>query len=373
MKKVCILQNGLARGGTDTFVRNLTKGLDKSKYEVTIVNPANAHGSVIGEEKLKAANISIYHTTPLHSLKNKLKHLRQLYVFLKKEKFDVFQTNIDLFNGPNLFVAKLAKVHVRICHSHNTFQNKELRFGRTFSLRIYQAFMRWLCWNYSNRRCGCSKEAMDFLYKDRKWADSSYPQIINNGIDLRKFFKKIDVANKKKELNLNPDRKLIVTIGHLIDQKNPMFIAQLFSDYCKQNNDTDLVWVGKGPLKNQVLEILRNEGREDRVHFFEDRGDVDEILKCCDIFILPSKFEGLGIVAIEAQASGLPTLVSNKVPEETDCGAVRYLPIDQGTEIWIETINDILNGKLSLKIDERKLNEFSIENMVKQMSEVFES
>lgn len=373
MKKVCILQNGLLRGGTDTFVRNLSRGLDKSKYQITIVNPLNASESVIGEDELIADGISIYHTTPLNSLKNKIMHLRQLYKFLKKEKFDVFQTNIDLFNGPNLLVAKLAGVPVRCCHSHNTLQNKELRLGRTFSVRSYQALMRWLCWNFSNRRCGCSRDAMDFLYKDRKWEDSAYPQIINNGIDLKKFSKKIDVENKKKELNLNPNKKHIVTIGHLIDQKNPLFIAQLFSDLCKKNNDTDLVWIGKGPLKEQVLEILRKGKCVERVHFLENRNDVDEILKCCDIFILPSNFEGLGIVAIEAQAAGLPSLVSDKVPAETDCGAVKYLTINQGTEIWIETIDDIISSKLSLKIDEKKLNEFSIENMVKQMSEVFVS
>lgn len=373
MKKVCILQNGLARGGTDTFVRNLSRGLDKSKYQVTIVNPSNSLGSVIGEDDLIAEGIQIYHTTPLRGFRNKIKHLCQLYKFLKKEKFDVFQTNIDLFNGPNLLVARLAGVPLRSCHSHNTMQNKELKEGSKLSIRSYQSVMRWLCWSFSNRRCGCSKDAMEFLYKDKKWWNSAYPQVINNGIDLKKFSKKINVEKKMNELNLNPNKKFIITIGHLINQKNPLFIAQLFSDFCKQNEDTDLIWVGNGSLKNHVIEVLRNGGCEDRVHFLENRRDVDEILKCCDIFILPSNFEGLGIVAIEAQATGLPTLLSDKVPSEADCGAVKYLPINQGTGIWIDTIDDILSGKLSLKIDEKKLNEFSIENMVKQMSLVFES
>lgn len=373
MKKVCILQNGLARGGTDTFVRNLSKGLDKSKYQVTIVNPAKSPGSVIGEEELIANGIAIYHTTPLVGIKNKIKHLWQLYRFFKKERLDVFQTNIDLFNGPNLFVAKLAGVPIRCCHSHNTMQNKELNSGRTFSIRTYQKVMRWLCWKFSNRRCGCSANAMEFLYKNKKWQNSSYPQIINNGIDVKKFSHKIDVKKKKDELNLIDDRRIIVTIGHLIDQKNPLFIAQLFSDFCKQNKDTDLIWVGKGVLKEQVMEILRKGGCENRVLFLENRNDIDEILQCADMFILPSNFEGLGIVAIESQAAGLPTLLSDKVPSEADCGAVKYLPIDHGTEIWIRAINDVLEGKLSLKVDERKLREFSIENMVNQMSQVFES
>lgn len=373
MKKVCILQNGLAFGGTDTFVRNLSRGLDKAKYQVTIVNPANATGSVVGEDELIADGISIYHTTPLNSFKNKIKHLYQLYKFLKMEKFDVFQTNIDLFNGPNLLVARLAGVPIRCCHSHNTLQNKTLRRGFSLSIRVYQTLMRWLCWNFSNRRCGCSEDAMDFLFKNKNWRNTSYPQIINNGIDIKRFSTVIDVRKKKEELGIGFDRKIIITIGHLIDQKNPLFIAQLFSDFCKQNNNTDLIWVGKGMLKEPVFEILRSSGSNERVHFLEDRNDIDEMLQCSDVFILPSNFEGLGIVAVEAQAAGLPTLVSDKVPKETDCGGVKYLPIDQGTEIWIKTLRDILSGGLYMKINEDKLNEYSIENMAKQMSKVFES
>ncbi len=371
MKKVCILQNGLARGGTDTFVRNLAKGLDKEEYDVTIVNTSSVPECTIGEKELEQCGIKLFHTTPPTGLFNIVKHLLQLYKFLKKEKFDIFQTNIDLFNGPNLFVAFFAGVPVRECHSHNALQQRELSKGLALSTRFYQRLMRWMCWNFSNRRCGCSRMANEFLFKGKDWGNGDYPHIINNGIDLDRFKINVNKDNKLKELKL-PDKKFILTVGHLIPQKNPLFIAELFSDFCEENDEYDLIWVGNGILKDEVIKIIEKRGVRSRVHFFDNRDDINEIMNCADVFILPSNFEGLGIVAIEAQACQLPVLLSNKIPNEADCGLAEYLPIDQGTRIWIRRILEILRGESLLKLDKNKLSRFSTQYMVEQMMEVFE-
>lgn len=371
MKKVCILQNGLARGGTDTFVVNLCKGLDKSKFDITVINSApDKNNCYVREPEVLAAGVRIYHPYPF--VYSKLRYFWQLYKFLKKEKFDVFQTNIDLFNGPNLLVAQLAGVPLRCCHSHNSNQPIQLVKGNTLAVRAYQVMMRWMCWSFSNRRCGCSKLAMEFIFKGKDWHKGSYPKIINNGIDLDLFKKSIDVEKKKRSLGLTAKYHLI-TVGHIKPQKNPLFIAHLFADLCNAKNDCDLIWVGDGVLKKEVQDILKAEGIESRVHFFDNRSDVSEILRCADCFILPSAFEGLGIVAIEAQASGLPCLLSDKVPEEVDCGTVDFLPIDRGTNIWADAITKVIERKKIYKLNIEKLNQFSIENMVSQMEELFNS
>ncbi len=372
MKKICILQNGLARGGTDTFVRNLSVGLVKRGYKVTIVNTASDPKFQIGEEELKKQGVNIFHTNPLTGAKNKIKHLYHLYEFLKRENFDVFQTNIDLFNGPNLLIANLAGVSVRCCHSHNGMQQKELRQGATLPVRIYQKIMRSLIWYNSNRRCGCSELAMEFLFKGYDWRKGSYPKVISNGIDIDRFNIDINVHEKLKELGLKSG-KYILTVGHLIPQKNSLFIAQIFSDFCKSNKDCDLIWVGKGELKAQVEGVLKNGNCIDRVHFFDNRNDIDEIMNCSDLFILPSSFEGLPVVSIESQASGMPTLLSDRITTESNCGLAKFLPINKGTGIWIKEIEKILDGNCDMKIDNEKLSKFSTDYMVTQMEEVFKS
>lgn len=168
MKKVCILQNSLNYGGTDTFVINLCEGLVKDGYSVTVV--LSMDKDVIGARlhDLQATGAQLVWTCSLNNTKAKIRHLSLLYKELKKTKYDVFQTNIDLFNGPNMFIAWLAGVPIRECHSHNSQQGKELRSGRKLSVRLYQGIMRWLCWKFSNRRCGCSEDALEFLFGN-KW------------------------------------------------------------------------------------------------------------------------------------------------------------------------------------------------------------
>ena len=370
-KKVCILQNGLARGGTDTFVVNLCRGLDKEKYDITVVNPSEKAESQVREPDVLAAGAKIVHTHPLSGVIGIIKHLFMLYRLLRRGNYDVFQANIDLFNGPQLFVAWLAGVPVRCCHSHNTMQQKSLRKGMTISIRIYQAIMKWMCWTFSNRRSGCSEDAMDFLFTKRNWHLDKYPIVINNGIDIDRFRLPVDVEQKKRELGLTA-KYHIVTVGRIIPQKNPKFIAESFAALCKIRDDVDFVWVGIGDLRQECEYIFEKNGCLNRVHFLNSRNDVNEILPCCDMFFMPSAFEGLGIVIIEAQAAGLPCLVSDVVPKEADCGGVLYKSLNDDFGSWGQYMSDMLDKKIPLEIKEEKVQEFSVRHMVEQMEKVFE-
>lgn len=369
-KKICILQNGLARGGTDTFVINLCAGLDKEKYDITVINPEQRPEKMVRESDLLKTGVHLVRTSPLIGLDSMLRHFWRLYKILRKGKFDVFQTNIDLFNGPQLLVAWLAGIPVRCCHSHNAMQQKAIVQGMTLPIRLYQSIMKWMCWTFSNRRSGCSVDAMDFLFDGKPWRNASYPTIINNGIDIDRFRNSIDVAKKKAELGLTA-KYHIVTVGHIIPQKNPLFIAESFAQLCKLRSDVDLIWVGIGNLENECKNILKNNGSLDRVYFLGSRTDVPEILQCCDLFILPSAFEGLGIVIVEAQAAGLQCLVSDVVPEEANCGATKYMSLSHTPKEWASVMSDMIDKKIELKVDETKIRAFSIQNMVSQMEKVF--
>lgn len=371
-RKVCILQNGLARGGTDTFVVNLCRGIDKDKFEVIVVNPSLKPNSLIREHEVIAEGCRILRTSPLVGISSKLKHFWRLYRILKNEKVDIFHTNVDLFNGPQLLVAWLAGVPIRICHSHNGNQQKALVQGQTMSIRLYQSIMRWLCWIFSNRRIGCSEVAMEFLYHGRNWKHDKYPIVINNGIDLDIYRTRIDVEAKKKELGLTA-RYNIITVGRIIPQKNPLFIANSFVELCKLRDDCDFVWVGDGNLKTECEEIFKKNGVRNRVHFLGQRADVNEILQCCNLFFMPSSFEGLGIVIIEAQAAGLPCLVSTEVPQEANCGGCLYKSLSDDNVDWARGMSDFLDKKIELEISETNMQKFSVSHMVEQMQQVFNS
>lgn len=373
-KKICILQNGLARGGTDTFVINLCRAINKIKFDITVVNPCQIKGNNVREPELLATGVKLIYTSDLKKgWKSRLHHLYLLYSILRQGKFDVFQTNVDLFNGPNVFVAWLAGVPVRCCHSHNSMQERELIEGATFAVRLYQSIMRSLCWHFSNRYTGCSEKAMDFLFKGHDWHQNKYPTVINNGIcisDFRGFMDK-DRKAKKESLGLTAKYNLL-TVGHFSVQKNSVFIADIIGYLLTLRSDCDFVWVGIGPKEKECKQILSDYGVLDRVHFLGRRTDVNEIMQCCDLFYMPSSFEGLGIVIVEAQAAGLPCIVSDVIPHEANCGACLFVSLGEKKQVWINYINEILNGEKILKVDKSKLQEFSIEHMAEQMQLVFQ-
>lgn len=368
-KRVCILQFGFARGGTDTFVINLCKAINKNEFDVTIVNPATGGILLSREQEVLDCGVKVHHTVEMYSAKGKLKHLWLLYRFLKKEKFDTFHTNVDLFNGPQLLVAWLAGVPNRVCHSHNSQQARGLGDHVGISVKLYQRVMRWLCRRFSTRRCGCSEEAMNFLFPDFDWRDDSYPQIIYNGIDIQKFRLVVDTEAKKKELGISAAKNILV-VGHVGFQKNPLYTTEVFREICNRRNDVDLVWVGTGEMQAQVEQKLDDYNLSHRVHFLGHRADVNEIMHCADVFLFPSLFEGLGIVMIEAQAAGLQCVASDQVPKLADCGAAVFLRLDDSFSLWADSICNMLDGQIELTVDEARLANFSVDNMVKQMQKV---
>lgn len=370
MKNICILHNSLNFGGTDTFVINLCKGLIKDGYAVTVI--LSLDKSVAGPRlsDLEATGANILYTCALKSLGSKIKHLYLLFQALRTRKYDVFQANIDLFNGPNMLIAWLAGVPIRECHSHNSQQGRELQLGKTVPVRLYQYFMRFLCWSFSNRRGACSEEAMDFLFK-RKWVEDKSSKVIHNGIDLSAFRKTFDVIQKKKELGLN-NRFNICTVGRISYQKNPIFIVEVLNELFKLRDDCDFVWVGIGDMEAQVYERIAYYGIEERIHMLGARSDVAEILRSVDVFFLPSNFEGLGIVLIEAQAADLPCVTATTTPLEANCGSVLYLSLEDSPSKWAKVLSDILDKRIELNVEYEKLEKFSIENMVYEMESLFE-
>lgn len=372
-KRVCILQNGLARGGTDTFVVNLCKGLDKEKFDIILVNPSNKPGSMVREQEVLSSGCRILRTSPLNlGVLSKIKHLKRLYCILRKEQIDVFQSNIDLFNGPNMLVSWLARVPIRVCHSHNSLQNKELVEGRTLAVRIYQFIMRWMCWSFSNRRTGCSPEAMDFLFKGHDWRNDSNSTVVYNGIDVERFRQTIDISNKRSELGLSAKYN-VLTVGRMIAQKNPFFIIDVFSELRNKRDDVNFVWVGTGSMENEVKKYIEEKKLSSCMQLLGERNDIPDIMKCCDAFLMPSVFEGLGIVLIEAQAAGMTCLVSNEIPELANCGTCKKMSLLSSPQEWSIVLEDIIEKRISLYVNKEKLNNFSIVNMVNQMTKVFNS
>ena len=217
----------------------------------------------------------------------------------------------------------------RIAHSHNARQNVS---NFTYFLKMIQ---EWKMETYATDYWGCSKAANRW-YFPRKYKQSI---VINNAIELDAY-QYNDNSRKKirKELGLSDNDFVIVNVGRYVKQKNQGFLIRLCSSLNTSSKDVHLILAGEGN-RNELDSIVKEENAESYIHIIGGRDDIGDILSASDLFALPSLWEGLPIVLIEAQANGLPCVVSNLVTRESDAGIglTEYLDLD--LDIWQKYID----------------------------------
>lgn len=277
---------------------------------------------------------------------------------------------MDLFNGINMFVAWLVGVPVRVCHSHNSQSQYENKTNKHFIVGFYRFIMRKMCWIFSNRRCGCSPEAMDYLFVDQ-WKDDLNSTIVYNGINIETFNNVNEPREKTcKDLKLTK-KHTIITVGRHSEQKNPYFTIKILSALKQMRDDWQFLWVGSGELTENIKQEMNISNLDDNVKLLGTRKDVARLLHCSDVFLLPSIFEGMPIVLVEAQSTGLICVVSDSVSKYSDCGLVEFVSLDKSEEYWAKILSDILDGKIQKQLNMDLLSRYDIKNLANQMIDVY--
>lgn len=254
---------------------------------------------------------------------------------LKERHYDVVHLNI--FQGLSLYYAYLAKkaeVAVRIAHSHNT----ALRQSKTKWLKMFLHKLGKILWSENATDFwACSRVAAEFMFTPKGLRKYEF---IPNGIDVEKFRFNNEVRNQiRKDLDIE-DKLVIGNVGRLCYQKNQEYLLEVFAKLQTQRPDSVLLLVGEGELKAELQQKAEKLGISDRVIFYGVTDKVEELLCAMDIFAFPSRFEGLGIVVVEAQASGLLVICSDGVPSEAVVtNLVQKVKLSGGTDFWAESIS----------------------------------
>lgn len=355
--KVCIICHGLGSGGIESFVVSLATGLKKKMFDVKLVMALDDNGiSQFREQEIEEAGIEMFRTSDLGSVTRCFKHMVKLYRYLKSNKFDIVHSNMNMFNGINLAVAWFAGVTVRVAHAHAV--ESERRSG-SIARRVYKTAMHLLILFFANRKCAVSLPAAESSY-GKNAVKTGKVLVINNGIDIRKFAK----VNEKNYLS-----KSLITVGRLVAIKNPEFIIQIMSAL-KEKKYT-LIWVGSGELEEKIHSDIEKKGLTNSITMLGARKDIDRLLQTASVFLLPSISEGLSIATLEAQAAGLPCVISDTVPQEVDCGLCTFLSLDESPDVWAEKKDSIVTGRTVKKLDADKLQKFSVDYMVEQVIEMY--
>ena len=183
----------------------------------------------------------------------------------------------------------------------------------------------------------CSKAAGEFYYGKEAVANGLV-KVIPNAIDLEKYKFNQAIREKiRKSLNIE-DKFVVGHIGRMAPPKNQKFLLQIFKKVKKERTNSILLMIGNGPLKKEIESEIKRLNLQDSVILLGVRNDVPNLLMAMDVFVLPSLSEGLGIVAMEAQASGLKCILSDKVPVETDMGGAKYISLQTYCKQWASAI-----------------------------------
>jgi glycosyltransferase involved in cell wall biosynthesis len=197
-------------------------------------------------------------------------------------------------------------------------------------------------------------------------------KIIKNAIDTSAFrYNELIRSRKRAELHLG-DRFIVGHVGRMDKQKNPLFLIDIFEAIKKQENNASLLYIGIGPMENEVKKYASSKGLDDAIMFLGMRNDVNELLQAMDVFLLPSLYEGLGIVLIEAQASGLPCITTDgKVPVEANiCGLVNYLSLDKPAIYWADQLMALRDYERQDRFESIKIAGYDIKTEVEKIEKL---
>ena len=307
---------GISRGGYETYIMNLYRNIDRTKVQFDFLY---SFGGVYRKEILEMGG-RIY-KIPFITEKGPFAYTAAVRKFFKEHpEYKIVHSHMDKFSGLIMREAKRAGVPVRISHSHSVAN------AGLFIYRVVKNFYGTMIKPNCNYRFACSKEAGEWLFG--KGRDDV--MVVKNGINLAKF---------TPEDKRDREKFVISCVGRLAPEKNHTFLLDVFSEVYKKKPEARLVLAGTGTEQQALEKKAETLGIKDAVEFMGDCDSVYELLHRSDVMCLPSLFEGLGIVFIEAQACGVKCVASDRVPTEAKVSDdIIFLPLEKGAEYWAQQI-----------------------------------
>lgn len=323
-------------GGVETLLMNIYRNIDRERFEFHFAVQLEGEGFYDHEIRELGGKILLQP----HPRKG-LGPFREQFLHNVRENgpYAAIHSHIFQFSGYVLKLAKEIGVPVRVCHSHTVNAEQRTTLFRT----LYRHYMKSLILKHSTHLIGCSRPACESLFGARCWNDTR-TELLPNAINLLPYEQlPTDRSGLRQRIGVtDPSIPVVGHIGRFSEEKNHRFVLETFSLLVKEVPEAQLVLVGDGRLREEMERLAETMGIRRQVHFLGARKDIPEIIGAFDVFLLPSLFEGLGIVVIEAQAGGVPSLVSEHVPAEADLsfGMVEHLKLQP--EVWVDKITGIL-------------------------------
>lgn len=340
-------------GGVESVVMNYYRNIDRNKVQFDFLCSESSTDIPYEEiEKLGGRVFIVPNYTKV------VKYQKELQKIFKENNYKIVHSHISTMSVFPLRAAKKAGVPIRIAHSHSTTNKKEKK--KNLLKQVLRPFSRVYATDYM---C-CSELAGRWLFGNKEY-DKGNIYLLNNAIDLDKFkYNESLRKEKRKELGINDDTLVIGHVGRFVEQKNHRFLIDIFNEIHKKNNNSVLLLAGQGPLMDEIKNKVISLKLEKNVKFLGQRNDIDKLYQAFDVFLLPSLYEGLPVVGVEAQATGLLCELSNDMTKEIKVlDTTRFISLNTSAEEWATIIlDDYSKFKRHDTTSEITKNNFNIKN-----------
>ncbi|MBR2786196.1 MAG: glycosyltransferase family 1 protein [Clostridia bacterium] len=323
-------------GGVESVVMNYYRNINREKIQFDFI--CDEDSTNIPYKEIENLGGKVILIPPYQKLPS---YIRKLKKVLQENKYEVIHSHITTLSVFPLFTAKMAGVQTRIAHSHSTTNKAEWK--KNLIKGILKPFSKVFATDYM---C-CSEYAGRWLFGDKAY-NSGKVYLLNNAINVEKFLFNEPIREKvRKNLNIQDNTIVIGHIGRFVKQKNHDFLIDIFNQIHKKNENTILLLVGQGPLQDEIKSKVDILGLNSCVSFLGQRNDVDEMYQAFDVFILPSLYEGLPVVGVEAQSSGLLCIFSDDMTKETKIlDSTKFVSLSESADYWSKlTLDSLKNYK----------------------------
>ena len=361
-KKILNVVGAMNTGGTETMLMNLYRNIDRDNIQFDFISFDNDKAYYDDEiESLGGRVIRISNPKSIKEIKKIIK---------ENGPYKAVHAHTQFNCGFSMIAAKQCGVGIRISHAHTNLDNN----GNIIK-DIYSKLMRYIINNYSTKVLACSDDSARCLFGEKAIKDDKY-SLFQNLIDYNTIINPNyeEVEQFKKDNDLN-NRLVIGHIGTFKESKNQRFLIEIVKNLSDIN--VKLLLVGDGSMKDELQELVNKYNLNDKVVFAGIRKDINNMLSCMDVFVFPSVFEGLGMVLLEAQASGIPCVVSDAIQPEVDLGLglINKLSLNDDVQSWINKILEVRSKKILNKdviiksFDEKG---YSLDKCISRLKQIYE-